>query len=969
MSLNKNLPKIKLPIEAAAEVFKNLSRVFPCFSLGTKYLQTKCKPAASFPEKIEVAVSFSLKGCHKHPRTQTYALAFLVRELMIYFTLLPQEQQNLFRKDLQSVYDAARTRSMFLLGDFNGDFFENLMKNVFGMSKEIIEDPAEKGFVKQAAEMVMHWPMRLFTKNNYKTCPVHQMAYSELLKEFECAISRDKDRVLNGQNSGEWSVIRELYIRTMERVGTTPSSMKEILFILKIDKACRDYSPSLLIRGGIVGSLRINRKKYLDNTIAALISKPEEYSVGELLRVSKECEYFGIIENILKKLVEEGAEKSDLQPFNSLMEIEVAEALEAPQEARKERSELLAAESHRMCEEVLEEMAKSPSKKRDISILRKEITMVNRILLNQKVDSIMKRNSSSQEDKIDLIVRECEEVWNKFIRKISACKKTEQNLDASNLRSETREELKKEEEIEFSYFSILCSEKMNKTEDTANTEEEPKTEDPTVIRSEKKEKASTQTEEKEELAKIDPSKSISVGEGRADPALIRSATSPSLISATAPSLPSKAVAPPAVSTPISVMSIGQSPKEPVCSDVRCREHKIKEEDVHLLETSAEVDEAEEKKKKPQRLDEIREYFGGLRYACFYSKNFPDPLRHVLKTTPWVYQRIKTLYDRGFTQKLEQGHVSVCRRSLFRDAYIELVNARETSEIVNQLRDEVIVNKYMETLKKQTIEKMIVMEKAEKMKKIEEESQKKQKQKFSTKIIDRIASFFDLCFTKKVPVPTAEEEIDTWEFERRKQMQSEVVFTKNVSDKVSLGFLNVSRALVDLIGHTPGYVYRKQPDAVSPEERYREWIIQEIPVDYNQVRNNPDELRALSMVFNKYIRSFNGGIISKYLYIAVAERAKKVPVDKVDYGLGLLMLATMGANALWLLKHVVYTIEKVAEHEEANFVSYQNIVNIVAQNLLADDVPYTMDTFAVTLELAHSLFAVTRNISFIEEIGE
>lgn len=922
-------------IHALIEIFENLSRPFPCFGLSIRYLRNNALSAASFPEKLEGCIRCSFKGIRKVSAVQIYAVACLIKELLLYFTLLPAEEQDAFRANMQIVYENAQRLSLFHMGDLNGGFFENLMKNIFGISKEIIEEQKPKSFIKETASMVFEWPFKIFGITSYKNTPVERMAYSELLKEFGNAVSRDKSEILNGQSSGTWSALRELYIRTIDRTGTVPSSVNEITFILQIDKACRDYSPSLLICGGIVGSLKTKRRAYMKSVIGLVISSPESYPIRDVLKASKESEYFEIIEDAIKSLTDKGASTKDIEPFRCLLSVQPKDFKKDADIKKKNKAEI-AEESQWMCEEVLLEMDKPVTEKKELAVLKKEITMINKILLLQR-SAFSKQVAPEYEAEIEETIKECEDIWNRVMHPVSAGVNEEpittQSEKVNELVSEKTNELipKKESgESEFTYFSIHCSEAMKEPQETTHVAAETK-----------EEKTDKPEEHTEQVA------------------------SPSFIPAVNSKPSSSTVVSPKPSAR-TVVSIGQSEKELQCSDIRCKEYSVKEEDSHLTVVLKEVDETEEISKRPQRIEELKEYFGGLSYACFYSRNFPDPLRHLLKTSPEMYKRVEVLYNKEFTEALEHNHICVCRRSLFRDAYIELVNARENSEILNQLKDDVIMRTYMDTLKKQTLEKTIAIEKAEKMKSFET-SRKTEEPTKTSKIINKISRLFKKCLPKKVPLPSMEEEIAAWEEKRRVQLHHEIVFTKNTSDKIAPGFMNVSKALVDLAVYTPGYIFRKRPDGIDIDERYNQWIVEGLPVDYAQVKANPEELKALSLVFNRYIRQFNNGIVTKYLYIAIAERAKKIPANKIDYGLGLIMLSTLGSSTLWLLKHVVYTIEQVSKYEKTNFVSYQSIVNIVSQCLLSDDISFCMDTFSIGLEIGHSLFAAVRNVSFMRSI--
>ncbi|EIJ87438.1 uncharacterized protein NEPG_00040 [Nematocida parisii ERTm1] len=942
--------------EEITKIFNRVTKLFPHFKLGARHLIcTHRSRQQSFSDMLDRAIFCGLKGSMEHPRTKVYVLANLARDILAYFIILCADEQNTVRGEFQAIYRVIESRASALVGDFSRDFFENLMNNVFGVGKHTLKDSSNISTIKRRANVITHWPMRLFRRTSHTNTSVQDMTYSDILKDFHFAIYQSKDSILTGQDTGAWSMVRELYTRTMERAGETPSSMKEVSFILQVDRACRDYSPPLLIGGGIVGGLRVIRKKYFENVVELACSDTKGYPIRELLKDAKVYMYAPLIQGIINVLTTCGATKEDILPYTRLLSAEADELFNLPEEKQK-RAEAILLESIKICDEVIAAMGKSPSRERELKIIRGEIMMINKILLGSKL-VLPQKVTPEQEIVIDALVEECARVWERFMGTGS---------------KPSNSAYSKKAHAEFPYFSKVYKTVAQPEEiadiameglETANISESAAVE--------KQEKPAEPAEPSFTASTLDLPESVSSTPAEA---CVEEAASPNDVSANIPSVIRTISSAPLVkkaspsssifSTPVSG-GVGQSPKEQPCSDMRCKVYSVGEEDQHLKKLSAAIDVQEESEKRGKRIDELRQYFGGLKYACFYSRNVPDHLKNLFKCAPSIYNKVKRLYDRNFTDVLAVEEIRVCRRSMFRDAYSEILNARPDSEILMHLRDDIIVTKYMDMLKERTIEKLIALEREKKEKELHK-AREKPKLKGVKRLMKKVSSAFESFFKKQEVLPSVEEELHNWEVSRREEMDSEVIFTKNSSQRVSHGFLNVSKALVDLIKYTPGYVYRKTPETVDVTEKYAAWIDREEPVDYEEIKKNPDQLRALSMVFNRYIRNYNGGVVSKYLYVAIAERAGKVPLEKVDYGMGLMMLATMGSNTLWLLKHVVYTVEQVAKYEETNFMSYQSIVNIVAPNLLADDVPYSMDTFVIVLEMAHSLFAATRNISFMEE---
>ncbi|KAI5148596.1 hypothetical protein NEAUS05_1450 [Nematocida ausubeli] len=957
-------------VDVVISIFNTLSRPFACLCKGVAHLRSVRASIQPLHEKIDAAVLQSFEGSREHKKTKVFVLGHLAKEMRAYFLGLPAGRTRKGEKQYRFIHEVLRNKAHALIGDLNGDFFENLMNNVFGVEKKTTGNNTDVQIGRKSAQSITHWPMRLFRNTGDISTSIQDMEYYDILKEFHYAVYQSKNSILTGQNTDVWALIRELYTRTIGRTGTTPSSIDEVLFVLLIDKACRDYSPPLLIGGGVVGSLRIRRKIYFENAVRMVCTDLRNYPIRKILKSGKIYMYAPLIQGVMNVLTELGTCKKDLSAFHELLDMEIQETSSLP-EMEREKAEEILKETCRISEEIRTESALPKSEERDRNIASLEAQMITQIILGSEAVK-GHRCTQQQEAQIDKLVEECTATWEKIIPAIES---TSTPAPSALYFAAPRDTVHKDGlTAECTYTSSIYHEELHLS--TFHGARAASRIAPHNARSNstcRNPPSINEGAEEEKVNKIDisnskdsanPASKIASVEITADTPL---KSSPSLIRAggSEPSGKKKELGGSPASSATLTVSVGQVPKESPCSDSRCHVHTVEKEDMHLQRLSAPLDIQEESQKRQQRMEELRQYFGGLKYASFYTRNVPDHLKNLFKNTPHIYNKVKKLYDREFTDVLAKEEIRVCRRSMFRDAYSEMMNARESSEILMHVKDDVIVTKYMDTLKEQTIEKLIATEKAKKREAILQ-SRQVPKLKGIKKLLRKISKTFEEFFYAPVPLLSVEEELSEWEDARRKEMQDEVVFTKNSSQRVSHGFLNVSKALVDLMQYTPGYVYRKQPETVDVKEKYAAWIDREEPIDYEAVKSNPDELRALSMVFNRYIRNYNGGIISKYLYVAVAERANKVPAEKIDYGLGLLMLPTMGSNILWLLKHVVYTIEQAAKHSEKNAVSYQGIVNIVAPNLLADDVPYTMETFVIALEIAHSLFAAVRNISFLEQ---
>ncbi|KAH9386686.1 uncharacterized protein NEMAJ01_1582 [Nematocida major] len=901
--------------EFLAQVFSAHSKTFPSFRVGARYLENRrsAHKHISFEESIETAVGRIVKASTDHPQVLFYSMAVLMCQIAVNFFILSNREKHDLYQDILFTWDVIERYAIDSCPELNGDFFENLMKAVFGIGKDSIEEEGSPGMVWKMHDAMKHWAPRLLGGSDQEGTSVHGMEYSELLEKFEELAKQDGRVIASMQNTGAWTMIRELYMQTMNRVGAAPSSVQETILVLQIDKACRDYSPSLVIGGGVVGSLRITRSQYLENVLGEAIRLPEKYPIQAILSAAKTYEYAPLLYAARARMQEKGATKEDVSLFSQLISLDLHEPA-SMSEATREKAKILNEESEKMSNTMLLEMSAYPCKKRESDLVKKKMMSAYKAMLASKW-TLLQTESAEQVEKAHALVEKCSEAWRKVMGAMA-------------------EEEKSASSEEPQHLPIECS------EGTDSACKEPSEEiKPSAFVPENMQEIKTKAEVEEKSG---------------------SKESPHFINTNVQG----AVQAPASTQSQKSLGVGQSPKEQMCSDARCRVFRTRVDDSHLLEVSDAFSPEEEAKKNCNRVEELKSYFGGLKYACFYTKSMHDGMKNLFKTNPQVYKSLKPLYSEEFNKAISRDYIRVARKSLFRDAYIELIGARKNSEIINQMRDEVIFLKYMDTLQNQVLELVIAQEKPKHLEQ-QVKARVKPKPTFFQRIMKKVRSFMGSCIEKPQPLPSIEEEMERWETARRKSLKEEIVLTKNTSERVSQGFLNVSKALVDLIKYTNGYVYRKNPDTIDVKERYARWIVEEQPVDYEAVKSNPDELRALSMVFNRYIREYDGGIVSKYLYIAIAERAKKVPLEKIDYGLGLIMMATMGSTSIWILKHVIYTIEKVAEYEKTNFVSYQSIVNVVAPNLLADDVPYTLDTFSIALDIAHSLFAVARNVSFIE----
>lgn len=416
-------------------------------------------------------------------------------------------------------------------------------------------------------------------------------------------------------------------------------------------------------------------------------------------------------------------------------------------------------------------------------------------------------------------------------------------------------------------------------------------------------------------------------------------------------------------------SVGTVKKEKKCSDPRCIRHRIRVHDTHLAAprkntvlTPMQMEEAHE---------EFRKFFGGLHKACFYAADFPDKFRVILSQDPALLDNIVKLFDLKHTNFLRAQGIRVHKQTLYREAYKELFRDTPRGKFTE---GDFYINEYK-------IDEVVGVLKA---KYIEEELKEKQEQK-RREISARRAlkkSLFDKVkqSAKKIlgrvrgaqPAPklSPEEELQLWlrQYKEELQAREDLFFRKKYQD-VPDGIVRICKALVEKIGRSTGGVFRVLPKDLNVGQRYQEYIIENKEVSYDQIDKDEDELKALAVVLNRYLRGHNDGIVCRELYMSLLPRTNKSPDSKIDYGLGALLLATLDANTLWLLKHIVHVVDVVARNRAGNLLDYNSMVNMVAPNLFAADIPMTLETPVAMIEMTHSLFAAVRNVCFMENVGE
>lgn len=416
-------------------------------------------------------------------------------------------------------------------------------------------------------------------------------------------------------------------------------------------------------------------------------------------------------------------------------------------------------------------------------------------------------------------------------------------------------------------------------------------------------------------------------------------------------------------------NMGMVKKEKKCSDPRCIRYRIRVHDTHLavprknaMLTPMQMEEAQE---------EFRKFFGGLHKACFYAADFPDKFRMILSQDQALLDNIVKLFDLKHTDFLRTQGIRVHKQTLYREAYKELFRDTPRGKFaegdfyINEYKIDEVVG----VLKAKYIEEELKEKREQKRKEIA--ARGAEKKSFFTKVKQSAKKMLSkIRGTPSAPKLTPEEELQTWSEQYKEELQAreDLFFRKKYQD-VPDGIIRICKALVENIGRSTGGVFRVLPKELNLAERYQEYIIENKEVSYDQIEKDEEELKALAVVLNRYLRGHNDGIVCRELYMSLLPRTNKNPDSKIDYGLGALLLATLDANTLWLLKHIVYVVDVVAKNKAANLLDYNSMVNMVAPNLFAADIPMTMETPVAMIEMTHSLFAAVRNVCFMENVGE
>ncbi|KAI5181674.1 hypothetical protein NEOKW01_1842 [Nematocida sp. AWRm80] len=363
---------------------------------------------------------------------------------------------------------------------------------------------------------------------------------------------------------------------------------------------------------------------------------------------------------------------------------------------------------------------------------------------------------------------------------------------------------------------------------------------------------------------------------------------------------------------------------------------------------------------PLTRDQLQTYFKKSPYMCMYYNNMPQELKDSIKE-----EQIVRLFDNQFTEEIAKGKEIVQIDSLVADAHREFFPPGHHSHLIEPIPNH---EKYPDIIKE--LVRLSVKAKFKeacdrKQKELMKRAAARQNTLFKKfkRFIRPVTNIFSMCSGKSTDL---DQLFETWRNEYIEEVTATTKISHPVYPPVAPGFINVCAALCNLIPKSTEGTFRIAPAKVCVKTRYREYIEENKPIDYAAVGESPDEIKALAMVFKWYIRNYNNGIISGELSHAILCRLTTQNTQEIDYTLGLIVASLLNSNAIWLLMHVVYTIEECAKHEKTNKMSYNSILNMVAPNLLAPEAQTSIESIDVAIEVSHSLFAVIRRMYFIKD---
>ncbi|OAG32018.1 hypothetical protein NEDG_00493 [Nematocida displodere] len=968
------------------------------------------------------------RGLIRHKAIPSF-LALCTASLIIYFLEGRESGEGPLALEVLKVYDYFRSKALFFANQRKTEFFENLMSKTFGVSRSLVAH-AEKKLAEEKRPSTTAEKFAAFIGSaRLLNGNTSEMTETELLAEFQrveefCA-NRTKETDFY---TGAWAVARELYYRVLQRNEGVPQSLEEIGLVMRLDRACMLWTHSAIIQGGIVGHFRDLRDKYVQLVVEIVFEQARGVRLGkpapqgylsELVALSVKHSFFYVLEGMRDGLVKHCQEPPTLgtRSVRRLLPRVIAAGMALASQnthwAREEEQDRFVrhrestetpeeieriVQEHRVCRRVerlnaIQGVYRISTPEDEIALFQ-ELVRLFELLVQQLVDAwytiYIDNTSNSFEDTLFATADEPHSQTSSDLMVAAISSSASEVMTVTVPGTET---VSASEAV-----SGAVSEAVSEAVSGAEADEETTASTGLMvvaISDTESEQESEQGSEQESgsLAVVvfgddDSTTEQSVDDGTVvdngtvvdDGAVVDSGTvAQESVAKVQPGMPNTAACTPTPRTlPVqspeqiaaarkSPFGVGSLPKELRVSDERCWVHTISPTDEHLKIPGQELDGEQELLRIKETEEDLKKFFGGIRSACFYSKDFPDRFKWLLSKKADTFSLVQPLFDEEFTSFLGTAPECVHRQSLYRDAHKELfknnsgkkllegygTDGRKSDEFISELEKDIFRERLADARKK----------------KEEELSQppKKARKSFFKKVASGFKMSVACLFKSPEPKQTKEELMEEWEAEEVRKLKKTPFLIKKGAP-VSLAFIRICKALSQTLSTSEGGVFRVAPRDIDVSQRFNEYIYQGKEIDCDLLKRNTEEQKALSIVFNRYIRSFNNGIISKDLYTAIAPRIGAEESETIDYGLGLMLLATLDPGTIWLLKHVAYTVDLAGTFVENNLMSYSNIVNMIAPNLLASDVPMSLDTPRIAIEIAHSLLAAARNVSFMKTPG-
>ncbi|KAI5185401.1 hypothetical protein NEHOM01_0816 [Nematocida homosporus] len=950
-------------------MFKLLSIANPRMLVSAHRLMLDKPSSFSLSEAVEPALRVGLAPFPHNSEIErnlnVYFCLVICREILGYYVTFTRNERIHLYFDYFNIYEMIQIKAQDNVSDMKAENFEKHMKDLFGLNKADVEISALEFFRKADRASLGEKPFPPTFGFISSTGDLTHKALHDQFNYFN-AVAMSKCVTEKMDDPTAWSVARELYLRVLRPGAQRPRNLGEVEFIFALDLACREWASTLLNGDWMVGDLKLLRNDWMEIVAADQVARRRDGAkavwrptMHELLVLIGKYRFIAMLDVLSAHAVAiVGSQR--MAVFSHLKTVLVGrqnEILERRQLNMREQGpstkETLL--NQMMVRELIEKakaasyLANSVPKSLGNTGFGGGIPgqdLTSRIELYQSA-----RGVDCTDTGLTNVIEKCVGLWETVLAETDgqevvldegAESEDGEGVDGASVDGEQAkkdEEVKgekvkkgevKSEKVKKEEFKVDMNAKAAKpVQSTIVTHPRPETSQPSTI-----------------LA--NSNESIAPLSNQANPSTNQTnSLSPAQISAK-----------PKCTMPAG--GVGSIAKELICSDARCLYNQVNLIDNHLIINPMPTDRPE------THLEVTRNFFGGLKFACAYAQGLPKEAQYICQgggsSGPWI----KGLFDPKFSAAIGASPERVNRSNLFTEAHERIFYAIPGNRVRNL--EETATEKaraVIDYLKTRAIIGHMMVARAKKRKELEL-AQAKPPKTVVQQVFSKISKFTRKLFNCKAKAVNIQTEMMAWEEEYAAELKKKVVLIKYPTVGVAPGFLNVARALSEVLDASTGGVFRiKPPMNIDVKQLYIDYIEEAKPIDLAKLRKNPDEMVGLAAVFNRYIREFNGGVISHDLYMSLRWNTCNANTTTIDYSLGQIILSALDPNTLWLLKHVVYTIEKAAAQEKANRLSYNSLINLVSINLFAQDIPASMEFLQESIEMTHSLFAAVRNISFIE----